>query len=540
LFLLLLPVTAYLAADSIMPAIDGYRSPLRDQPPQPGPAPLPRLTRRVVFVLIDGLRADAAFDPQVMPFLAELRRSGASAEMRSRAPSFSAPAYAVLFTGAWQDLSDGPPSNQYLDDYRAWTQDHLFAAAKRAGMQTGVAGYYWFEKFIPASLRDVFYFTPGEDQAADAEVMRASARWVADPTFKFVLVHLDQVDYAGHNEGGGAGPAYASAAGRVDELLRQVAGHLYLAEDTLLVTSDHGHLDRGGHGGPEAVVTTQPFVLAGAGVRPGQYPEIQMVDVAPTVAALLGLPLPASAQGRAQRGMLALSPDQEQALLQAELQQQQQLAEALRQAGAAFDLPVDPADPVGSLQAQMVDALDPGIGWRIAGTVGLLALVGAAWYRRRSPLLFWGFAAALFYLFLFHQMYAVALGRTYSFSSVKSSGDLILATVLPAVLAYLLALIGLRYAFQYKDWVVPPAAAALELALSVLTLLLLPVLVHAAWNGFTPERFLPEYWTLFFALSALLQMIAVGGLGALATAGLALYPQRPAKSVTSLASSSGR
>ncbi len=77
------------------------------------------------------------------------------------------------------------------------------------------------------------------------------------------------------------------------------AGRLDLAQDTVLVCSDHGHIDLGGHGGPDAVVTQQPFVLAGAHVRPGVYEDAQMADVAPTLALLLGTNLPAVSQGSA-------------------------------------------------------------------------------------------------------------------------------------------------------------------------------------------------------------------------------------------------
>ena len=100
-----------------------------------------------------------------------------------------------------------------------------------------------------------------------------------------VLIHLDQVDYAGHHEGGAASPNWAAAARRSDDLLREIVGTLDLTKDTLLVTSDHGHLDRGNHGGPEPILLLEPFVLAGAGVQPGTYGDTNQVDTAPTLAA---------------------------------------------------------------------------------------------------------------------------------------------------------------------------------------------------------------------------------------------------------------
>jgi hypothetical protein len=70
----------------------------------------------------------------------------------------------------------------------------------------------------------------------------------------------------------------------------------------VIVTSDHGQVDKnwdggGGHGGWEPVVLRTPLIMAGKGVRPGEYPDAQQADIAPTIAALLGLSIPAQNQG---------------------------------------------------------------------------------------------------------------------------------------------------------------------------------------------------------------------------------------------------
>lgn len=60
------------------------------------------------------------------------------------------------------------------------------------------------------------------------------------------------------------------------------------------------------HGSPYAYDTRVPLLLAGPGVRPGRYPEpATPLDLAPTVAALLGLPMPSSAEGRILREALS-------------------------------------------------------------------------------------------------------------------------------------------------------------------------------------------------------------------------------------------
>lgn len=301
---LALAAGAYFWATGMMDSLYAYRSPLHDTPPAPGKPLGERLTRRVVFVLVDGLRTDTSLNPDVMPYLNELRGQGAWATMHSRPPSYSEPGYSVLFTGAWPDLSDSPAVNADYENIPTWTQDNLFSAADRVGMQTAVSGYYWFEKLIPKNNVDASFYTPGEDQAADRAVVDAALPWLQSGDYQFVLVHIDQIDYAGHYEGGPIDPRWDDAARRSDDLLREIVATLDLNQDTLFVTSDHGHIDQGGHGGQDPITLIEPFLLVGNGVVPGTYEDTQMVDVAPTLAALLGANIPASSQGHVLTQML--------------------------------------------------------------------------------------------------------------------------------------------------------------------------------------------------------------------------------------------
>lgn len=526
LLLLLLPVLAYVLGTGLLGAIDTYRSPLKDKPPEPGVPVGEPLTRRVVFVLIDGLRNDVAMQPETMPFLNELAERYGSAVMRSRAPSYSSPAYAVLFTGAWPSLSDGSASNLALEDQWAWTQDHLFASAQRRGLKTAISGYYWFKNFIPAADRDASFFVPTDDEAADRAVMAAALPWLDDPTYTLVVIHLDQVDHAGHYQGGSS-VGYGEAAKRVDDYLREIAGRLDLSRDTLLVTSDHGHLDRGGHGGPEAVVTTQPFVLAGVGAANNKT-TMDMVDVAPTVAVLLGLNLPASTQGRPVYRLLALSADQEARLRDLSAKQQGILRLALERA-TGLTIPLDPEieDPARALDSALVDVFDTGYNWRLIGAMIVILAMAIIWWRRKSPIKPWVLAGILVYAFFNHEIYAVALGRTYSLSSAASPADLMITlmgcTALAFLLTWALVLLAVKW---WAELPVPAGWVAYELTLAVLSGLLLPVLVHFTWNGLFPHRFLPDYWILFLALEALIQMMLIPVLGLLTAGAVRLIGSR--------------
>jgi hypothetical protein len=477
----------------------------------------------VVFVLVDGLRKDTADDAQVMPFLAELRRRGAYATVLSRPPSFSAPSYTSIFSGASHDISDGPPVNLDYDDYWTWTQDNLFSAVHRVGGRTAISGYYWFEKLAPQDAVDDHFYTPGEDQAADRAVVDAALPWLQNGEHKLVLIHLDQVDYAGHHEGGPVGPNWNAAATRVDNLLREIAGELDFTQDALLVTSDHGHLDQGGHGGHEEILLQQPLVLVGAGVKPGALNGIaRQVDHAPTVAALLGANIPASAEGSVLVPMLALSPQQVEALRQARDTQQAALAATY---GEGIGRPVREGETPDAnwMQAARDERLDRERVPRVILAFALVILLAVALWRGWSRTMLWGLLGVAAYLVVFNVRYALLSGRTYSLSSVLGANELILYVALNTLLAF--AAGWLVFAFGLRLFARPAGEAArLTVAWSLLTvaITMLPALVSFAFNGPIITWVLPDFRSFFLGFLATLQALFIAAFGILFAAIAAL------------------
>ncbi len=527
---------AYFWTSGLMDSVFAYRSPLHSTPPAPGQPLGAPAARRVVFVLIDALREDTSRKTDVMPFLNELRGQGAWATMRSRPPSYSEPGYSVLLTGAWPDVSDGPTINLDYDQIPTWTQDDLVSAAHRAGLKTAVSGYNWFEKLIPQASVDSHFYTPGEDQAADRAVVDAAMPWLKEDGYQFVLVHIDQVDYAGHHEGGPRDPNWDVAARRADGLLREIAGTLDLSHDTLFVASDHGQIDGGGHGGQDPITLVEPWVLVGAGVKPGSYGDVQMVDVAPTLAALLGANIPASAQGRVRTEMLALSSEQQAAIEQATRAQQGTLAEAY---GTAIGRPVvvgDDQDAVEATQAAMSAALAARLRDqrlpRIVIAALLAVLPAVVLFLRRGRAVAWLLAGALIYVVLFNLRYGVLSGRTYSLSSVTSSGDLISFVALTALAAFFLG--WLIVAWRLMLFRITPGRAAelsVALALTTIYLLALPFLWSFVLNGLFVTWALPDFASMFVALLSGIQMLAVAVSGVILAGVAALVAWLASRSI---------
>jgi hypothetical protein len=523
LICLLAAAFAVLWASKLMDSLFSYRSPLHASPPAPGEKLGQPLTRQIVFVLVDALRLDTAMNPEAMPYLHQLRQQGAWASMHSRPPSYSQPGYSTLLIGAWPDLNDAPAMNiDVHENIPTWTQDNLFSAAHRAGLKTAIAAYYWFEKLIPQSDVSASYYTQGDELTADRRVIDAAIPWIKSGDYQLVMLHFDQVDYAGHHEGGPLDPRWDASARQVDDLLREIAASLDLTQDTLLVVSDHGQINRGGHGGNEPDVLVEPFLLIGVGVKPGIYGDVQMVDVAPTLSALLGTNLPASTQGRVLVDMLDLSATQNKAIQSASLSQQNRLLRAYQYEIGRVVAPELVGETVAAHQAALEAARQARLNSerlpRAILVVLLVILVAFVLYRWQGRDLVWMVLGALLYMLVFNFLYLVPAGRTYSLSVLKSASDLILSTVG-------LVLVSLLAGWLLTAWNLKPfqrsSLGSLETGvgytLSVIFLLSLPVAWSYVLNGALVGWTLPDFSSSFMAFISLFQILFVVVFGLLLT-----------------------
>ena len=326
---LLLPVLlvlAGIAAQSVaaqaLRDFVGYETPFAFEPVAALTGP--PVSRQVVVVLVDGLGLEAS---RAMSFLNELRSRGGDYACRIGEPSLSVPGRAVMLSGAWAEVN-GQTTNY---NARPLKVDHVFAAARRQGVLTALAGGpSGVALFAPTLTRAVAYAKDPETasaatyeaaQARQAEQSREMLERIRGRR-ALALVELHAVDETGHGWGG-TSPEYAHAAALADGAIRDLASLLDLELDTLVVTSDHGHVASGGHGGSEEAVMQVPVVLAGAAVRPGARGSCRQVDLAPTLSTLLGLAVPSSNQGRPLLDALRLEPPHRRRALLALLAQRE-------------------------------------------------------------------------------------------------------------------------------------------------------------------------------------------------------------------------
>jgi hypothetical protein len=507
--LILIAVWSYIWTTGMMDALFAYRSPLQHTTPQAGDPLGTQVTRKVVLVIVDALREDTSLKSDVMPNLNLLRQKGAWATMHSQPPSFSQPGYSTILTGAWPEINDSPVINVDTSEIQTFTQDDIFSAAKRAGFKTAISAFDWFGQLLPAKAVDKSFYTPLEDQQADLDVMSAVTPWLSADHYQLILIHLDQVDYAGHHEGGPLDPRWDAAAKRVDGMLGDVLARLDLNLDTLLVISDHGQIDRGGHGGQDAIVLIEPFVLAGRGVKPGHYGNMQMVDVAPTLAALLGISLPASAQGKVLTDMLTLTPDQQVVIAKTEAVQQTQLVNAYRSAVAPYQTNLSSIESIRS--SRLNSELLPRI---LIAFLLFFAPLAYLFISKRKRAIIPLLNGALVYIAIFNLHFILIDERTYSLSSMGGTNEAItyfgISTAIAMLVACVVVIFGQKL-FSQESGVV--LKSLLDFSLLTIFLLFIPVLFSFALNGWKAIWALPEFNSVMFAFINTLQILFVAVLG---------------------------
>ena len=278
-------------------------------PPSP---PAPRAVRSVVLITIDTLRADhvGAYGATGArtPTLDGLARDGARFDRAWATAPITLPSHASLMSGRYPPAHRGRHNGVSVDP----AVPTLAVRLKAAGFVTGafVSAFPLDKRFGLAQGFDVYDDVlprgpdgrPVNERPGSDTVTRAIAWWQAQAAGRvFLWVHL----FEPHAPYGAPG-ATGSATARYDEDITTAdheAGRLLAvlgdrAPDTLvIVTADHGEAfgEHGEIGHSMFVYDTTlrvPLLLRGPAIDQGLVvrDDVSLVDVAPTIAELTGIP----------------------------------------------------------------------------------------------------------------------------------------------------------------------------------------------------------------------------------------------------------
>jgi hypothetical protein len=261
---------------------------------------------KVLVVGMDGLRADripAAAAPNLDRMTTDGTLATSLLYTSPMAQTLSGPGWSTIATGTWPDRH-GVKDNTFAGKNYGANPDFLTRLERIDPAYSTLAIADW------AALIDQGTFSTSVDarvrfdgdrlgyRAQDALVRDEAVRRLRDTNPDASFVYFGETDEAGHSSGA-ASQAYLDAIARQDAYLGQLLSTIrerpaFPRERwTVIVTTDHGHTDAGGHGG-STLPERQTFVLAtGPGIAAGARPtDTRLVDVAATVLGQLGVTSP--------------------------------------------------------------------------------------------------------------------------------------------------------------------------------------------------------------------------------------------------------
>lgn len=252
---------------------------------------------RVVLVMVDGLRLDAS---RGMSSLNTLRDYGADMVATTPQPSLSYPTWTNILSGASPQIS-GVTTNWFEG---AVPVETLIDVALAGGQRVVVSAPDDFKTLYGASRAQGNYFEPwSDDEYMSSRFIDQAIALTERVNPQLVVVHLPDADETAHDFGADS-QEYADVVARIDRDIARLVESLQDVRTTYIICADHGHISSGGHGGWERDVTRVPAVFVGARTLTARG-EMSQSDIAPTIAAILGLPVPRQSVGRVRGDIIA-------------------------------------------------------------------------------------------------------------------------------------------------------------------------------------------------------------------------------------------
>ena len=261
-----------------------------------------------VHVVVFGLDGWGAYcvEQADMPNIRSLMENGAyTLQKRTMLPSHSATNWATQFMGVGPQVHGftkccSPKADMepiFVNEYGIFPTIFRRLRDQRPEAKIGML-YDWkgLAAVVDTLAFDYREFSgPGEEGRRNT-VEKAGA-YIQEMHPDLLLVYFGEIDHVGHSAGHDT-PEYYKAVKTIDmcigDVIQSVKDAGIYDNTVFVVTSDHGGIGLG-HGGINPLEMETPFVLCGKGIKKlGNLNKICVqVDVAPTLAAILGINMPA-------------------------------------------------------------------------------------------------------------------------------------------------------------------------------------------------------------------------------------------------------
>ncbi len=254
----------------------------------------------VLLFSLDGLRPDA-LSATPTPNLDAVAAAGGVGVARTTMPSVTLPCHASMFLGVPTERH-GVTTNLWMPPVRP--VDSITDAARKADLTTA-AVYNWEplrDLSRPGSLHISLMYKDNASADSDVQLARqAAAHLAADPTH-FAFIYFGHIDSAGHKHGW-MSDEYLAAVTTADQAVGVVLDAYRAAglmdSTAVIVTADHGGHERS-HGTDQDEDMLVPVAISlPGGPPPSLNGHASILDIAPTVARLLGFPPAEEWEGQA-------------------------------------------------------------------------------------------------------------------------------------------------------------------------------------------------------------------------------------------------
>ncbi|MBD2871911.1 alkaline phosphatase family protein [Paenibacillus arenilitoris] len=247
------------------------------------------MSDKVLLILVDGMRPDS-LELAGHPYIAEMKAKGSSAlDARTVMPSVTLPCHMSLFHAVPPERH-GIVENVYTAQVRpiAGLFEQLAAHGKSCGLFHNWAELRDLAR--PGALAHSCFISGSvyTYEATNQMLTDRAIEYMNEESPDFVFLYLGLVDEIGHRHGW-MSEAYIQSV--YDSWVCIERAARAIPEDyAVIVMADHGGHDRT-HGTDMPEDMTIPIVMKGGSFSPGQRIEgASIIDVAPTIAKLLGVP----------------------------------------------------------------------------------------------------------------------------------------------------------------------------------------------------------------------------------------------------------
>ncbi|KAL3469390.1 alkaline-phosphatase-like protein [Aspergillus californicus] len=282
----------------------------------------PKVFDKVIFMVIDALRSDFVYSNNSgFHFTQSLIRSGAAIPFTAYAgsPTVTMPRLKAITTGSVPSFLDVILNIAESDTSSTLAyQDTWLAQIKAKGGHLVMYGDDTWLKLFPGMFTradGTTSFFVSDFTEVDTNVTRHVGRELVQEDWSAFIMHYLGLDHIGHKAGPQSSymiPKQREMDSIVTQVYRALEQEAHLESTLFILCGDHGMNEAGNHGGSSAGETSPALLFISPkfqAIEIGQesptdtinelqyYRVVDQTDIAPTLAGLLGLPIPLNSLG---------------------------------------------------------------------------------------------------------------------------------------------------------------------------------------------------------------------------------------------------